>query len=188
MTAADTHEADSQPDEPTARMLTWARNSTLYRLSRQMLTEKQLSDAIRRKAKEKFDPIAAPTLQALADYAVAFAYEQNALDDKNYASVSTRSGVRNGKSRRMIAQKLATKGVAAETVETAMVETNDLVAAVIFARKRRFGPYRTVELDDKRKLKELSAFARNGFSFEIGKKVFDMDHDEANDVLFNTPT
>jgi regulatory protein len=56
------------------------------------------------------------------------------------------------------------------------------VAAVAFARKRGFGPYRRHALDDKRLAKEFSAFARNGFSFELAKAVLDMDADEADAV------
>ncbi|MNY73064.1 hypothetical protein D3C86_2117510 [compost metagenome] len=54
---------------------------------------------------------------------------------------------------------------------------------MVFARKRGFGPFRRGELDDKRKAKELSAFARNGFGFGIGRKVFEMSLGEAESVL-----
>ncbi|NLS01927.1 recombination regulator RecX [Rhizobium sp. P32RR-XVIII] len=172
-----------QSDAPTPRMLSWARNSTIYRLERRMMTEKQLFDAITRKAKQKFEDISQAQLKALADSAVKFAYDQQALDDVAYAAVSTRSAVRGGKSKRIIAQKLSLKGVATDIVETALEHADDLFAAVIFARKRAFGPYRRGELDETRKAKELSAFARNGFSFEIGKKVFAMSLDEADEVL-----
>ncbi|MBX4866102.1 recombination regulator RecX [Rhizobium bangladeshense] len=171
------------PDIPTARMLSWARNSAIYRLERRMMTEKQLFDAISRKAKEKFEHISAAQLKALADFAVKFAYDNKALDDGAYAEVNTRSAVRGGKSKRAIAQKLAAKGVSSDKVEAALEEADDLYAAMIFARKRAFGPFRRVELDDKRKAKELSAFARNGFSFEIGRKVFDMSFDDAEEVI-----
>ena len=40
-------------DVPTSRMLSWAKNSTIYRLERRMMTEKQLFDAIAKKAKSK---------------------------------------------------------------------------------------------------------------------------------------
>ena len=43
---------------------------------------------------------------------------------------------------------------------------------------------RNAALDEKRKEKELSAFARNGFGFEIGRRVFDMDAEEADEVLY----
>ncbi|MBY5739282.1 MULTISPECIES: recombination regulator RecX [Rhizobium] len=170
-------------DIPTSRMLSWARNSAIYRLERRMMTEKQLFDAITRKAKEKFEGISAAQLKAIADFAVKFAYDNKVLDDSAYAEISTRSAVRGGKSKRAIAQKLAAKGVSSDKVEAALEEADDLYAAAIFARKRAFGPFRRVELDEKRKAKELSAFARNGFSFDIGRKVFDMSFEDAEEII-----
>jgi regulatory protein len=170
-------------DIPTSRMLSWARNSTVYRLERRMMTEKQLFDAITRKAKEKFEDISAAQLKAIADFAVKFAYDNKVLDDSAYAEISTRSAVRGGKSKRAIAQKLAAKGVSSDKVGAALEEADDLYAAAIFARKRAFGPFRRVELDEKRKAKELSAFARNGFSFDIGRKIFDMSFEDAEEVI-----
>ncbi|NYJ13635.1 regulatory protein [Rhizobium leguminosarum] len=172
-------------DIPTPRMLSWARNSAIYRLERRMMTEKQLFDAITRKAKEKFEDISAAQLKAVADFAVKFAYDNKVLDDSAYAEISTRSAVRGGKSKRAIAQKLTAKGVSGEKVEAALEAADDLYAAAIFARKRAFGPFRRVELDDKRKAKELSAFARNGFSFEIGKKLFEMSFEDAEEVILS---
>ncbi|MGO7532410.1 recombination regulator RecX [Rhizobium leguminosarum] len=170
-------------DIPTSRMLSWARNSAIYRLERRMMTEKQLFDAISRKAKEKFEDISAAQLKAIADFAVKFAYDNKVLDDSAYAEISTRSAVRGGKSKRAIAQKLAAKGVSSDKVGAALEEADDLYAAAIFARKRAFGPFRWVELDEKRKAKELSAFARNGFSFDIGRKIFDMSFEDAEEVI-----
>jgi regulatory protein len=173
--------------EPTSRMLSWARNSAIYRLERRMMTERQLRDAITRKAKEKFEDISVQQTKALGDFAVKFAYEIKALDDTAFAEITVRSGLRSGKSKRGLAQKLTIKGVDRQTAEAALDETNDLVAAVVFARKRAFGPYRRIELDEKRKNKELSAFARNGFSFEIGARVFAMTPEEAEDILYDAP-
>ncbi|MBY5818301.1 recombination regulator RecX [Rhizobium leguminosarum] len=170
-------------DIPTSRMLSWARNSTIYRLERRMMTEKQLFDAISRKAKEKFEGISTTQLKAIADFAVKFAYDNKVLDDSAYAEISMRSAVRGGKSKRAIAQKLAAKGVSSDKVEAALEEADDLYAAAIFARKRAFGPFRRIELDEKRKAKELSAFARNGFSFDIGRKVFDMSFEDAEEII-----
>lgn len=170
-------------ETPTSRMLSWARNSTIYRLERRMMTEKQLFDAITKKAKKKFDDISDPQIKALADFAVKFAYELKVLDDVAFAEISTRSAVRSGKSKKAIAFKLASKGIDGETVTAAVEDVDDLQSAVIFARKRGFGPFRRGEMDDKRKVKELSAFARNGFSFATGKRVCEMEREDAEDML-----
>lgn len=176
-------EETPQSDAPTPRMLSWARNSTIYRIERRMHTEKQLFDAIARKARQKFEDIGEIQVRALAEFAVKFAYDNKALDDEAFAAISTRSGMRGGRSRRAIAQKLSQKGVASVTVAAAIAEADDFHAALILARKRAFGPFRKSELDEKRKAKELSAFARAGFSFDIGKKIFEMSLDEAEEAL-----
>ncbi|WP_272937835.1 recombination regulator RecX [Xaviernesmea oryzae] len=176
-------EQEPQSDTPTPRMLSWARNSTIYRLERRMHTEKQLFNAILRKALQKFENISEAQAKALADAAVKFAYDHKALDDAAYAEISTRSGMCGGRSKRAIALKLSQKGVAGEIVTAAVAEADDMHAALVLARKRAFGPFRKGELDEKRKAKELSAFARAGFSFEIGKRVFGMSLDEAEEAL-----
>lgn len=148
-----------------------------------MHTEKQLFAAIWRKARQKFENISEAQARALADSAVKFAYDNKALDDAAYAEISTRSGMRGGRSKRAIAQKLSQKGVARSTVAAAVAEADDFHAALVLAHKRAFGPFRKGALDEKRKAKELSAFARAGFSFDIGKRVFEMSLDEAQEAL-----
>jgi regulatory protein len=181
--SAELLEPDEPSDVPTPRMLSWAKNSTIYRIERQMLTEKQLSDAIRRKAKEKFDGISEGQIRACADFALKFARDVGGLDDTAYAGIATRSGVRSGRSKRAIAQRLAVKGIDRETATVALEEADDLYAAVVMARKRAFGPFRKIDLDDKRQAKELSAFARGGFGFDLAKKVFGMSIEDAEEVL-----
>jgi regulatory protein len=53
------------------------------------------------------------------------------------------------------------------------------------ARKRAFGPFRKIDLDEKRQGKELSAFARGGFGFDLAKKVFGMSLEDAEEILFS---
>ncbi|MCT7664918.1 recombination regulator RecX [Shinella kummerowiae] len=177
------HDDTTPPDTPSPRMLSWARNSAIYRLGRRMHTEKQLYDAVARKAREKFEDITDAQVKALADSAVTFGYDINALDDRAYAETSSRSGMRSGKSRRAVSQKLTQKGVAKDTAAEAVAEIDDFYAALVLARKRAFGPFRKVALDDKRKAKELSAFARAGFGFDIGKTILSMPIEDAEEAL-----
>lgn len=86
-------------------------------------------------------------------------------------------------SRSDLLRRRSAKGVDTDVAASALKDTDDLYAAVVFARKRAFGPYRRGEADDKRKAKELSAFARNGFGFTIGNAVFEMSADEADAIL-----
>lgn len=179
-------QTDEEPpllDTPTPRMLTWARNSAAYRLGKRMMTEKELADAIARKAREKFEAISPEQVLALVDRALAFGRDIKALDDVSYAEIRSRSSQRAGKSRRIIARKLSEKGIDRETVQAVLEDADDLRAAVVFARKRAFGPFRRLILDDKQRNKELSSFARNGYGFDLGRRLVEMEREEAEEIL-----
>ena len=176
-------------DQPTPRMLAWAKNSAAYRLAKRMMTERELADAIRRKARSKFEDISEAQLDVLAETALAFGRSMKALDDQNYAEIRANSAARSGRSKRAIARKLAEKGVDRSIVEAVLVEADDLRAAVVYARKKAFGPFRRpdVEADDARWTKEIASFARQGFGFDLGKRVLDMEREEAEDILLSSP-
>jgi len=102
------------------------------------------------------------------------------LDDAVYANAQTQSMNRRGKSFRDIRAKLRQKGVATDFIESAFsilaeeMSEPDLVAALAYARRRRFGPYRTGAESDAIYQKELAAMARAGFSYGIARQVIDM--------------
>ncbi len=171
----------------TPRMLSWARNSTIYRLSRRMMSERELADAIRRKAKQKFEDISEEDLQVLAAAALECGRTLGCLDDANYAEIKVRSGVRTGRSRRMLQRKLQEKGIASETASAALEDVDDLYAALAYARRRGFGPYRRDDADEKRIMKELSSFARNGFSSDVSRRVIGLSRDDADELVSAAP-
>jgi regulatory protein len=176
-------DGDSQAPAVTPRMLSWAKNSTLYRLSRRMMSERELADAIKRKARQKFEGISSEDLQRLATTALEFGRTLGALDDRNYAETKVRTGVRSGRSKRLIQRKLQEKGVDSETVSIALEDADDLRAALAYARKRGFGAYRRGEADEKRITKELSSMARQGFSLDLCRRVVALDREEAEETM-----
>ena len=178
----DEDDGDERPSGVTPRMLAWSKNSTIYRLSRRMMSERELTDAIKRKAKQKFEDISDEDLQVLADSALEFGRTLGALDDQNYAETKVRSGVRSGRSKRLIQRKLQEKGVDSETASIALEDADDVQAALAYARKRGFGPYRRGEADEKRVTKELSSMARQGFSLEICRRIVGLHRDEAEEM------
>lgn len=169
--------------QPTPRMLNWARNSAAYRLARRMMSRQELAQAISRKARQKFEDIAPETVEILAQEAIRFGQTMGAIDDEAYAGIKSQSASRSGKSRRAIAQTLTRKGIEKELVAAALEEVDDLLAAVRFARKRGYGPFRRKEADQRQMARELSAFARNGFGFSLAQRVAEMDMQEAEDLL-----
>lgn len=170
------------PEVPTARMISWAKNSSLYRLNQKMMTERALFDALKKKALTKFAGISAELAGKIAGEGIAFCMEHKLLDDRTYAEVKTRSGSRSGHSRRRIARDLGNKGVARPLIEETLVDVDDLASAINYARKRAFGPFRKVPLDEKRKAKEFSAFARNGYSAAIAIKVLGLSDEELEEI------
>ncbi|UJW77446.1 recombination regulator RecX [Rhizobium sp. SL42] len=179
--------AADETEVPTARMLAWARNSAAYRLAKRMMTERELSDAIMRKARQKFEGISQAQVEALGSFAITFGRNMKVLDDQAYAEIRSNSAARSGKSKRAIARKLQEKGVDREIVATVLGEADDLRAAVVLARKRAFGPFRKTEADEKQRTKEFASFARNGFGFELGRRIMQMDLDEAEQILYGDP-
>jgi len=152
-------------------------------------TTKRVTQTLERKVKRAFaeadDEKRAEALGWVPEI-VASLEASGALDDRLFAELFARSLHRSGKSRRLIRTRMAQKGVPRELATRAIAlldeesEDVDGDAALEFARKRRFGPFRRpdVELDDARRQKELSAFARAGYGFDIARKMVEAEPDE----------
>lgn len=95
------------------------------------------------------------------------------VDDRRFAEARIASERRKGRSARRIGAVLAAKGIEQELAEQliAQEESDDLAAACIAARKRRFGPWRRGEADPDRLRKEMAALCRQGFSLAVARKV-----------------
>lgn len=121
-----------------------------------------------------------PDGRARVDEVVSWLQAQRLLDDRAYADARARSLGREGRSRAMIAQRLAAKGVEAEVVAAALENLatdghTDLAAALRFARRRRLGPFRAAAERAGRRERDLAALGRAGFSYEIARQVVDAD-------------
>ncbi len=114
------------------------------------------------------------------------------LDDKAYATARAAGLHRQGKSARAIRQTLSLKGVEEDTVTAALEELReevgsetDLAAAVNYARRRRIGPWRPEENREPNRERDLAALGRQGFSYDIARKVIeagtpdDLDREDA---------
>jgi len=109
-----------------------------------------------------------------------------ALDDAAFAETKINSLRRQGRSRRMIAQKLAAKGVGKEIVAMAFAQNDDgiepqeveLKAALALARRRKLGPFRKISADEDRRRKDFATLARAGFSSDIARLVLQSEAPE----------
>ena len=103
------------------------------------------------------------------------------LNDGEFALAKARSYHRQGRSRAIIARALAAKEVGRGEIERALAalgETSadpELEAALAFARRRRIGPYRAEAERAALRAKDLAAFGRAGFSFEIARRLLDAE-------------
>lgn len=95
------------------------------------------------------------------------------VDDRLFAEARIASERRKGRSARRIGAVLAAKGIEQELAEQliAKEESDDLAAACIAARKRRFGPWRRGDGDPDRLRKEMAALCRQGFSLAVARRV-----------------
>ena len=113
------------------------------------------------------------------------------LDDDAYARLRTTALHRRGASKRLIRAQLASKGVAAAIVGKALETLDgehanaDLAAACRYARRRRLGPWRERHRDDGRE-RDLAALARQGFSYDIARRVIESEDSETLEESLET--
>jgi regulatory protein len=142
--------------------------SALWHLQRRAMTEHELRSALRKKA-GRAAKAHGPCAEAPAwiDALVERPKGSLLLDDSRVANARVASDVARGRSRRMVAQRLRQKGVAAEVVEAATVAVDDDVAARAFVRRRG--------LQQKDRQKALAALARQGFAFDVARRALDAE-------------
>jgi regulatory protein len=95
------------------------------------------------------------------------------IDDKRFAENRVASLKRRGTSQRMIGLKLSAKGVDRATIaQTSQNEPEDeLAAAMITARRKRLGPWRTRGTRADWLQKDIAALMRAGFNGDVARKT-----------------
>jgi regulatory protein len=164
------------------KSLLWAKRSAVYTLSQRAVSTEALRKKIIERASRKYEGIEEAEARQLADAAVTFCKENGFLNDELFAEYRVAEGVRKGHSKRKIAMTLADKGIGREDAQTAVSEVEDIEAAMNLARKKGYGPWRRNEADQKRLVKEVSAFARNGFSSEMAWRVIRMSIEDVEEM------
>ena len=106
------------------------------------------------------------------------------INDKFYSESKAKSMIQRGNSINKIRNYLLAKGINSEFIKETIEKINDensnqdFFSAIKLCKKERIGPAR---IDDNRLLfykKDISLLARNGFNFEISKKVMDIEKDD----------
>ncbi|RKG73141.1 regulatory protein RecX [Corallococcus terminator] len=175
-----------KPKPPRKVSARYLENAALHYLKRYAATVSQLKRVLMRRVDRsvKFHggdrAEAVGWVEALTQKLI----RNNLINDGAYAETKAHSLRASGRSARVITQKLRMKGVAQELVQQKVAEaTQDVsedAAALIWARKKRLGPFRrdaSTRADNRQR--DLAALARAGFSFTIAKRVIDGTADEA---------
>jgi regulatory protein len=109
----------------------------------------------------------------MVDEVVAQAVASGLVEDVRYAEGRVGTLRRRGASARLIAAKLAAKGVAREAVAAALdAGPDEEYAAQAYARRRGLGPYGSGERASSRE-RDLACLVRAGFSFAVARRIID---------------
>lgn len=131
--------------------------------------------------------------EEMVDALVTKCEELGLLNDQAYLRGMVTSLRRSGKSKRAIEMKLRTKGLCTDMITDAINDfdaSNTITdlpaerqAALIFAKKRKIGPFRkeTSKSQENVEQKELGRLARAGFSYDVCRFILDFDKDEYPD-------
>ena len=107
---------------------------------------------------------------------IAAYVQKGVLNDALYAESRHASLRRRGGSSRAIAGRLAAKGIDPDTIAATLAGSAtkhaDYEAALVLARRRRLGPFRTGDRADHRQ-KDLAILGRAGFDYETAARVID---------------
>lgn len=125
------------------------------------------------------DGTAAARYRTLVEETIAKFVELKLLDDRAYAEARFASLRRRGTSLRQTTAKLGQKGVSRELVAavTATDEIGDAAAAFAYAKRRRLGPHRLRDREERRD-RDIAAMMRAGFSYRDSLAAIDADAED----------
>lgn len=183
-----------KPKAPKKITPSYLHNSGLYYLQRFTSSSENFRRVMMRKVKKSCRHHTDQDLDTCAEMVntlIEQFVEMGLLNDDLYTKGVVTSLRRNGKSRRAIIMKLRSKGLTQDKIEHFLEEYDheiggneteaEQIAAITFARKKRFGPF-TREKETPHE-KALASMARAGFSYDVCKKTLEMNLEDAEEKL-----
>ncbi len=128
-------------------------------------------------------------VSAIIDEIILNLEKNKILNDEMYSDSKARIFLKRGYSLNKINQSLRSKGIEDKYVKQSIdkIKENeiepDFVSALKLCKRRRIGPLRP---DSNRELfykKDMGILARGGFSFDLSKRVLDLDTQEFNKLI-----
>ena len=126
---------------------------------------------------------------AIIDEIVSNLEKNKLLNDEMYSDSKARMFLRRGYSLNKINQSLRSKGIddkyvkqSIEKIKEDQIEP-DFVSALKLCKRRRIGPLRPESNRELFYKKDMGILARGGFSFDLSKRVLDLDTEEFQKLI-----
>tara|TARA_B100001741_G_C16339581_1_gene498874 strand:- start:191 stop:751 length:561 start_codon:yes stop_codon:yes gene_type:complete len=153
-------------------------------------SKQQIKTYLLKKYLKKFNGIKIKKeITEIIDQIISNLEKGNLLNDRLYSDSKARMFFRRGYSLNKISNTLRNKGIDREniklSIEKIKEEKNDpdFTSAMKICKKRRIGPVRPQANRELFYKKDMGILARSGFSFEISKKVLNMETKEFNQLI-----
>ena len=126
---------------------------------------------------------------SIIDEIIANLEKNKLLNDEMYSDSKARMFLRRGYSLNKINQSLRNKGIedkyvkkSIEKIKEKQIEP-DFVSALKLCKRRRIGPLRPESNRELFYKKDMGVLARGGFSFDLSKRVLDLDAQEFQKLI-----
>ena len=126
---------------------------------------------------------------AIIDEIVSNLEKNKLLNDEMYSDSKARMFLRRGYSLNKINQSLRSKGIddkyvkqSIEKIKEDQIEP-DFVSALKLCKRRRIGPLRPESNRELFYKKDMGVLARGGFSFELSKRILDLEKTEFDKLI-----
>ena len=128
-------------------------------------------------------------VSSIIDEIILSLEKNRVLNDEMYSDSKARMFLRRGYSLNKINQSLRSKGIDSKFIKQSLdkIKENeiepDFVSALKLCKRRRLGPLRPEGNRELFYKKDMGILARGGFSFELSKRVLDLDKIEFNKLI-----
>ncbi len=128
-------------------------------------------------------------VSAIIDEIILNLEKNKILNDEMYSDSKARMFLKRGYSLNKINQSLRSKGIEDKYVKQSIDKIKedeiepDFVSALKLCKKRRIGPLRPESNRELFYKKDMGILARGGFSFDLSKRVLDLDSHEFNKLI-----
>ncbi len=128
-------------------------------------------------------------VSAIIDEIISNLEKNKILNDEMYSDSKARMFLKRGYSLNKINQSLRSKGIEDKYVKQSIDKIKedeiepDFVSALKLCKRRRIGPLRPESNRELFYKKDMGILARGGFSFDLSKRVLDLDSHEFNKLI-----